>query len=149
MTTFKITKERPFSRENDYESFSLVRVWNELIPQLSSRWVEIKNLDNGKTVYRMAKGVGKVNGHFPKEAIELDQNTALGELEIKPSCKDENGFYKCNLSIKQATPWQRLIALGSHPDPAYRYPMQIALISLFVGILGFISGVASLLVSLF
>lgn len=139
----RITQRRKFSNPADYDAFSVIRLHNSCVTALGGRntWVRIES-DSGKTVFRMIRGAGAAAG-FPADALEFDYETSLA-LGIPQGAANEHGFYPCSLSIRQATHWEILIAHWKHPDPAYRFPLQISLVSLLLGIIGFVLGMVSL-----
>lgn len=139
----KITHQRKFTNTADYDAFSVVRLHNSCVSSLGSRnaWVCIQS-DTGNKVYRMIRGIGPAPG-FPAEAIEIDYETSIS-LGIPRGAPNTSGFYPCSLSIRAATGWEKLKAHWDHPDPAYRFPLQISMISFFLGVVGLVLGVLSI-----
>jgi hypothetical protein len=139
-----ITQQRKFSNAADYDAFSVVRLQNSEIPSLGGRnaWVKITSMD-GACVYRMIRGCGELE-NFPVDAIEFDYETnrALGIPKGRPNAL---GFYPCDLIVRPATRLEILAAHWHHPDHAYRFPLQLSLVSLILGIVGFILGLLSFL----
>lgn len=138
----QIKHQRLFTNRADYGTFSLIRVSNFHLKNLGGRnaWVALK-AGNGKCVYRMIRGAG--NQPHPDTAIELDYDTSV-DLEIPQSYKEPNGFYACALTLRPASRIEMVRAHWSHPDPAYRVPMQISLVGFFLGVVGLVLGVLSL-----
>lgn len=137
----RITTVRDFSRQGDYHAFSVVRVHNRLVADLGGRhaWVRIRS--NKATLYRRLRGVG-ADTSLPVDAIELeyDSRLALG----LPGPPDANGFYACDLAIEPATPLDKMRAHWNHPTIEYRVSYRLALLSVVLGLVGFILGIISL-----
>jgi hypothetical protein len=132
----RVTKCRDFSREDDRIAFSVVRVNNDVLTDLGGRrtWVTIST---GKlTIYRVALGAGR--RHLKKDALELDYDSRL-DLRISGE-RDKEGFYGCDLSIEKSTFVERLRAHWAHPNLAYKMPLQIAALSVFLGLFGVMLG---------
>lgn len=139
----ELTKFRKYSNERDYEAFSVVRLNNQVVSGLGGRssWVHISNPEAGASILRMARG-SPPSASLPKEGIELDYEGNLA-LAIK-GAKDAQGFIPCKLVVRQASWHERLIAHWSHPDPAYRFPIQLSLVSFSLGLIGLALGIISL-----
>lgn len=149
----QINHQRGFTHKSDYGAFATVRLHNNQLAGLGGRnaWVRIES--DACCVYRTVRGFGSRKA-FPKDGIELDYDTSV-VLGIKgagtPSMKmdDQASFYPCRLTIRRATKWEIIKAHWSHPDPAYRVPLQISIllggISVGLGMLGAVLGVISLL----
>jgi hypothetical protein len=139
----RITQKRKFSNTTDYDAFSVVRLHNTMLPTLGGRnaWVTIQSM-SGARAYRMIRGCGELE-HFPVDAIEFDYETskALGITKGKPNAL---GFYPCELQVRPATRLEILAAHWNHPDHAYRFPLQLSLVSFFLGVVGLILGALSL-----
>lgn len=144
----KITEYRNYSDEKDADRFAVVRLSNNLIDSLGGRnsWVQIES-ETGKKIYRTIRGAGNkdINNH----QIELDYDSIL-ELELHRSKnlgefsdKDPSGYKSCNIKLKQIGFFSIIKAHFKHPDPAYRAPMQLAIISTFIGIVSLILGILS------
>lgn len=135
----QINKYRNFSQEKDHTAFSVIRLQSSNINKLGGRntWVLITN--QNKCIYRLILGARNSTG-FTAKSLEIDYDSCL-KLGISSSEKDENNFYPCNIEIKKANWIGRFIAHWKHPNPAYRVPMQL-------GIMGFILGFFSLLISI-
>jgi hypothetical protein len=132
---FEIKKVRGFSSNHDYTAFSVIRIHSKVIKQLGGRntWVKISHAD--KHIYRMALGAKPSKG-FTMESVELDYDSCL-ELEcISNSEKDETNFYPCSLTIQKAPFFGKLIAHWKHPNPGYRVPMQLSMVSFSLGLIG-------------
>lgn len=139
----KIVQQRKFSNPSDYDAFSAVRIHNALVSQLGGRnaWVCIKS-DTGRKVYRMIRGHGAIPG-FLQDAAELDYETSVS-LGIPKGTANHLGFYPCSLEIRPATRWEIIKAHWNHPDHSYRFPLQISLVSFFLGVVGLFLGILSL-----
>ena len=76
---------RDFSRDHDYDAFTVIRVYNSLQKDLGGRnsWVTVSN--GQKKRYRRVLGSG--SSGLGRDEIELDYDSRL-ELEINGS-KDE------------------------------------------------------------
>lgn len=138
-----ITQQRKFTNASDYDAFSVVRLGNGCVASLGGRntWIRIDS-EAGCSDYRMIRGVGSVTG-FPADAIEIDYGTSMS-LGIPKGAANVLGFYPCSLTVRPATRWEILRAHWNHPDHGYRFPLQISLIGLFLGIVGLVLGVLSL-----
>jgi len=62
----------------------------------------------------------------------------LGEV------RDADGFYLCSATIRSANWFEKLLGHWEHPNPMYRVPLQISLVSLGCGLIGMILGFVSL-----
>ena len=137
----KVFKCRDFKRERDYDEFSVVRVFNGCLSSLGGRgaWVTITGGD--VPLYRRVLGSGGTG--LTQDAIELDYDS-LVELGLcgRP---DEDGFYDCKLEIKCSTTRERVMAHWTHPSLAYRVPFRLALLSVVLGLIGFVLGIVSLI----
>jgi hypothetical protein len=140
----RITQQRKFSNAADYEAFSVVRLHNAMLPSLGGRnaWVTIKSMQ-GACVYRMIRGSGGLE-NFPQDAIEFDYETGMA-LGITKAKQNAAGFYPCALEVRPASRLEILAAHWNHPDHAYRFPLQLSLVSFFLGIVGLILGLLSFL----
>jgi hypothetical protein len=138
-----IVQQRKFSNASDYDAFSAVRLGNGCVTSLGGRntWVRIDSAA-GRSAYRMIRGVGSMAG-FPADAIEIDYETSMS-LGIPRGTANPLGFYPCALSIRPATRWEIVRAHWNHPDHGYRFPLQISLVGLFLGVVGLVLGVLSL-----
>jgi hypothetical protein len=140
----QITQQRKFSNTADYDAFSVVRLHNSELAALGGRnaWITITSM-NGARVHRMIRGCGD-SENFPHDAIEFDYETnkALGITKAKQNAV---GFYPCALQVRPASRLEILAAHWNHPDHAYRFPLQLSLVSFFLGIVGLILGVLSFL----
>jgi len=90
---------------------------------------------------------------FPNDAIELDYDALTQDLGLvaanQPSLAVPNGnFYSCSIEI---TPVRGLVGLLKahwyHPNPGYKVPLQISLVSLFLGFIGMTLGLISILMA--
>lgn len=149
---FAIKFQRKFSRSSDYSEFAMVRVHNFTVSNLggSGAWVKIQSLDDrNKFVYRVIRGHGK-DDTFSQDAIEMDYQTSKNHLGISTKKTtteaDQKEFYPCNLEITPADSVKDLfLAHWMHPDPGYRFPVRISIVSLFLGITGLFLGLISLI----
>lgn len=143
----QINQQRGFSKQSDYAAFAAVRVHNSVLKDLGGRnaWVFIQSPEGG--VYRTILGSGSLVP-FPEDAIELDYDTAV-ELEVprmapvNPQGRPEEQFYPCDLKIRPVRGLEIIKAHWSHPNPAYRIPLQISIISIILGGLGLLLGLAA------
>jgi hypothetical protein len=147
----RITKFRKYSNEYDNRGFAVARVSNDMVSKLGRRntWVELKS--SGGKVYRTIKGAGSLD--IPRGAVELDYEAVL-ELNLdrqqitSDTASDEASvpFRNCDLKVRPIWWWEKVVAHWKHPDPAFRVPLQLALIlgslSLITSILGLILGFA-------
>lgn len=141
----KITQQKGFSNLADYDAFSVIRLHNKVVSSLGGRhsWVRIDSAA-GRTAYRMIRGAGS-KAPFPTDAMELDYETGISlGIPPAPRQKSAEGFYPCNLMLRRATRWEILRAHWGHPDPAYRFPLQISLVSFFLGVVALVLGALSL-----
>ncbi|ATA56311.1 hypothetical protein D3C87_1529600 [compost metagenome] len=143
VTGLHVTQQRSFTNPADYEAFSLIRVHNQRLAPLGGRnaWVVLKT-NAGKRCCRMIRGIGRDPG-FPEDGIEIDYETRLA-LQIPKSSINMQGFHGCAMEIRRATALEVLRAHWDHPDPAYRIPLQISLVSFVLGVIGLGLGVLSL-----
>lgn len=141
----KITKARDFTRDHDYKAFSVVRVFNGCLSSLGGRnaWVVIRG--NNVTLYRRAQGAGGVAA-LPKTGIELDYDSRL-ELGLggRP---DEDGYYTCDLEIVPARFVDRILAHWNHPSLEYQLPYRLAVLSVVLGGVGFLLGIAGVIIGI-
>jgi hypothetical protein len=141
---FRVAHQRTFSNPADYNAFCVVRVPNAQVAELGGRgsWVAISN-STGKTAYRTVRGSGAIQP-FPGDAIEFDYDTAQ-YLGITRSVANANGFYPCDLSVRPIKWFEIVLAHWRQPDPAYRVPIQLALVGLLLGAVGLTLGIFGLL----
>lgn len=149
----RINQLRNFTKKSDYTSFATVRVHNSRLKDLGGRnaWVFILSPDT--SVYRTIRGSGSLTP-FPEDAIELDYDTSI-ELEmhqtkpVNPKDPPEEQFYSCDLKIRPVRRLEIIKAHWSHPNPAYRVPLQISItlgsLSVLLGLIGAIFGIVSLI----
>jgi hypothetical protein len=140
----EIEKIRRFSSEYDYTAFSVIRLHPKIIKVIGGRNTWVKISSESCHVYRLALGAKSSTG-FTAKSIELDYDSCL-ELNsiagILP--RDENGFYPCSMKIEKAPFIGKLIAHWKHPNPGYRVPLQISMVSFILGFMGFLIGLMSL-----
>ena len=131
---------RAFSERSDYLSFSVVRLNNNAVKQFGGRgnWVRICNTQNGTTIFRMIRG-SSPQFMLNKEQMEIDYDGII-ELGIK-SEMGSGGFRSCEILVEQAKRHERILAHWKHPDPGYQLPFRISMVSLIIGILGFLGGI--------
>jgi len=133
---------RSFTSDYDYMSFSVVRVHSRVLKGLGGRntWVKLSNSE--RSIYRLALGAKPATG-FIKKSIEIDYDSCV-ELDcVSSTVKDENSFYSCDLKIEKANFFGQFIAHWKHPNPAYRVPMQVSILSFCFGIAGLFLGIGS------
>lgn len=151
--------------ETDSEfSYPLIRLSNNAYKRIGARcgeWLKIEAKSSGKVIYRIGRGCpNRVSGLKSNMAM-LDANGAfelgvmslLGEDGTRPRIEnaikvegeDEDwDVYSADWVISKASFIGRIKAQLRHPDRGYRASMQIAFISLAVGILGFLMGLIGL-----
>jgi len=138
---FEINTQRSFTAEQDYSSFSVVRVHSRILKELGGRnaWVKISNNEN--CIYRIALGARSSTG-FTTKSIEIDYDShlELGQSSDFQS-KCENGFYPCALKIQKAGCFGKVLAHWKHPDPGYRVPMQLGILGFLLGFIGLVLGI--------
>ena len=146
----KITSYRIYTDKEDYYRFAAVRVSNNLIKNLGGRhsWVLIET-DKGKRIYRTIRGAG--NKDIKTHQIEIDYDSII-ELDLHKSdrnngnsVKNESGYKSCNVKLKRIGFPRKIVAHFKHPDPAYRTPMQLAMIMSVVGFISLLLGIISIL----
>ncbi|WP_395377021.1 hypothetical protein [Marinicella sp. W31] len=141
----KINKSRSFTVDHDYNSFCVVRVYGGHLKALGGRHAWVKLTANDKSIYRTIKAGRRIAPALTKDAIEIDYDSMLELEQVSyDNKKDEADFYPCDISVLPATRWEQLKALWQHPDQGYRVSMKISLIGLFLGVIGFITGLLSL-----
>lgn len=149
-----ISKTRNYSYTQDADDFLIIRVCNSLItgknpegfPSLS--WVVLINPHTKDRVCRRVKGTRQDQERLEANAIEIDSATVLGELNQLKRPLGDDGYYPCNLILKKANFFDRIMALWRYPEAGLRIPLQISLISLVLGVLGAFVGVAGIILSL-
>ena len=140
----KIKKYRSYTKKEDFEVFSIVRVrhihvsrrLNSSTPDKikSGSWIAITNdcdcgkcEGEGRKVYRIVRGLSSgEKSVLCEDAIEIDTDTVLDELCVEKAGPDPNGYYPCKLSIRPAKLWERFLAHWYHPDIQYRFPLRVA-----------------------
>ena len=142
-STLRVGLQRKYSNPSDYDAFLVVRLNNSSVAKLGGRnsWVCIRS-ECGKSVFRMIRGAGSTIT-LPVGALEFDYETSIA-LGVPKGVPNPQGFYPCALSVRRATYFEILLAHWQHPDPAYRFPLQISLISLFLGVIGLCLGIVSM-----
>lgn len=138
----EIRRIRTFTSEHDFRSPIIVRVHNSLLKQLGGRnsWVKITNGD--RVIYRICKGIGKKE-HFYEDNIETDYDSRL-ELDIDRTKTDDHGWFLTSLTISRCTLLDTFLAHWTHPELGYRFPIQLSLVSLGLGLVGLLLGLMSL-----
>lgn len=138
---FKIEKQKKFSNERDYNDFAIVRVRTTIVKRLGGRksWVRISS--GNKHIYRIILGASFKG--LTEKAIEMDYDSQLelGLSSQPKSAADEYGFYPCELKVRKANFFEKIIAHWKHPDIAYRVPMQLSIVGFILGVIGFILGI--------
>ena len=131
---------RAFSDRKDYLSFSVARINNNSVKQFGGRgnWVRICNTKNGATIFRMVRG-SSPQFILNKEQLEIDYDGIL-ELGIT-SEMGNGGFRSCDILVETAKRHEQILAHWNHPDPGYQLPFRISMMSLMIGILGFLGGI--------
>lgn len=138
----EISSYRRFSSEHDYMSFSVVRIHTSILKTLGGRNTWVKISSSKSSIYRLALGAKPSKG-FIKSSIEIDYDSCVELSCISADYKDENNFYACSIKIEKAGFLGKFIAHWKHPNPAYRIPMQVSLLSFSLGIAGLILGIGS------
>ena len=140
MEAITITKARDFSRPQDYDAFSIVRLRNAHLKGLGGRHTWVKLESNGKRLYRRVRGAG--NTGIATDEMEIDYDSRI-ELGIN-SARDQNGFHSCNVAVTQAGWLGAVEAHWHHPNIEYRVPYRMAMLGLMLGLLGALLGALSL-----
>ena len=138
-TEIIIEQVADYSKGSDYSSFNVVRVHGDVLENLGgrNRWVKIQNYSpTSDPIYRIAKGLKGVT-HFTKKSIQLDYDSRC-ELNISSKTRSDDKFFPAKLKIAPANSIQVLFSLWFTNDPTFRIPLQISLISLFIGVAGFV-----------
>lgn len=130
----QILKCRDFTRERDYDAFSVVRVFNGCLDSAGGRGAWVTIVGDGVTLYRRVLGSGGTG--LTRDAIELDYDSRV-ELGLQGR-PDSEGFYSCDLQLARSTAMERAKAHWAHPSLAYRVPYRLALLSVALGFLGLI-----------
>lgn len=122
----EVTNVQPLTDPHD-ESTATVRVANAALKSLGGRrsWVQIKNNDNKRTIYRMARGAG--SRQLGVNSIELDYDSEL-ELGF-----DKNNRSSCKLEISNSL-FSESMGHWLHPDYTHRLPIQIAILSFLISL---------------
>ena len=137
----KINKSRSFTIQHDYNSFCVVRIYGGHLKALGGRHAWVKLTANGKSIYRTIKAGQRIAPALTQDAIEIDYDSMLELEQISyDNKKDAGDFYPCDISLSPATQFEQLIALWKHPEQGYRISIRISLIGLFLGVMGFITG---------
>lgn len=141
-TEVQITLQRKFTRESDNDAFALIRLSNAHTKALGGRntWVRLKGV-SGRSVFRMIQGAGNIEMPIGAMECDYDTNLSLGTEKASPNGA---GFYPCNVSVRAASGFEILVAHWQHPNHYYRFPLQISLVGLFLGVTGLVLGVLSL-----
>lgn len=131
--TFKQVVRLPL--EDSGISNSIVRMSNNNIGNDGSRFarrtaVLIKNLDDNRSTVRYVMGNSGSVKHLKSDCLSLDYDAihALG-IEYKS---------EVNLVVKKASLFRSIYWLATSPDLNVRLSMNLALIGLVLGLLGFI-----------
>ena len=125
-------------------------------------WVVLRSNVSGKSIYRMAQGCGRINGFTPgtvmigyEDMLELepdrkDQHPNCvatlkkeGSTEAKPT--EIQKAYSVDWTLRRVGRFESIMAYWQHPDSGYQISVRIAIVSLIVGILGFVMGFFGLL----
>jgi hypothetical protein len=151
---YPIYKNRDLTVAYDREDFLIIRISNRLIcgkDQVgipTQSWVTLIDPKTGSKVCRRAKGVSDQHQFLQETEIEIDKGAVLGDLQQSKGAPDLKGFYKCDLLLRKATFLEKVNAIWSYPDTSMRIPLQISLISLVLGVLGFTIGLAGIILSI-
>lgn len=140
MKTITINRVRGYSREQDYDAFTVVRLCNSQLKDLGGRHAWVKITAGSKSIYRRVRGAA--NTGLSSGDMELDYDSRL-ELDIDGS-KDENGFRVCNVSIAPAGFLGSLIAHWGNPNIEYQVSFRLAVLGVALGLLGGVLGAISL-----
>jgi hypothetical protein len=133
------TKVFPYSNESDHHGFNIVRIYGSELEKIGGRnkWVKIVNSSpNSPAIYRIAKGKKGTEG-FTKGSVQIDYESRE-ILEIDSHARNNDGYYSASLKIEKANSVAVFISLWHTNDPIFRIPLQISLVSLFIGVAGFI-----------
>ena len=139
----EIKKIRGFSSEHDYAAFSVIRLHSNIIKAIGGRNTWVKISSDSCHIYRLSLGARPSKG-FTNKSAELDYDSRLELGSISGVSADEHGFYSCSLKIEKAPFTGKLIAHWKPPNPGYRVPLQISMISFLLGFIGFLIAVTSL-----
>ena len=142
MDNITVTKARDYSRPQDYDAFSVVRLYNAHLKSLGGRHAWVRLSSNGKTLFRRVRGAGGGTG-LPSDGMELDYDSRL-ELGVD-SPRAADGFHPCNVVVSPAGFLGYIKAHWSHPNIEYRVPYRLAMLSVVLGLLGAFLGALSLL----
>lgn len=140
MNSITVAKARDFSRPQDYDAFSVIRLYNAHLRILGGRHAWVRLSCNGRNLYRRIRGAGGGTG-LPSDGMELDYDSRL-ELGIN-SPRDADGFHPCNVIITPAGLLGSIRAHWRHPSIEYRVPYRLAMLSVALGLLGAVLGAAS------
>lgn len=145
----------------------MVRLNNGVFSRIGAKtgsWIKITSRTNGRSVYRIARGCGRSITYLPMDTVMIDM-AACYELGVtglvgSDGCREKTGrtilnkhtqeaneAYVADWDIRCATPLEQIEAVWRHPDRGYQVSIQIALVSLLVGVLGFVVGLAGMVIS--
>lgn len=161
--------EAPLPEDDLARGIPIIRICNNVFKQPefnAGDWVKITSLINNKSIYRIAVGCNhSVRGMTLNTAmldfagvVELGTMTLTDEETGKRTTRPESlttsrteepsTVYAANWIIRPTSKLERIKAVCKHPDKGYQISMQVAFVSLLLGILGFIIGIASFVVSI-
>ncbi len=142
-----VTEYRKYTKETDRAGFAVVRVANHMVDLLGGRysWVRITGKD-GKTIYRTIRGAGDIDLKSHQIELDYDGSVDIGingtpKINRENGLEDPSGFRECDLKLTRIGFFRKIIAHWMHPDPAYRAPMQLAIV---LGGIGILIGILSL-----
>lgn len=138
MKVINVSKIQNFSRDRDYEDFSVARVYTGHLKSLGGRnnWVTIAS--DSRKIYRMVKGAS-----ISADTVELDYDSRL-MLGITGNSREDDNYWKCKLTVSRASFIQKMKAHWDHPEISYQVSYRISLIGLVLGVMGFLQGIYSL-----
>jgi len=142
MDSISISKARDFTRPQDYDAFSVVRLYNAHLRALGGRHAWVRLSCNGKILFRRVRGAGGGTG-LPSVGIEIDYDSRQ-ELGID-NARGADGFHPCSVTVSRAGFLGSIQAHWAHPNIEYRAPYRLAMQSVALGLLGAILGAVSFL----
>ena len=119
-----------------------------------NEWIAVCSAGEGCTIYRKAQGSGDVEG-FDDETIMLAYDDMkdlepdrsrqtvekIGELSMRGRTAD---VYPVDWTLHRLRGFEKVMPYWCHPDDGYRLSFRISIVSLIVGLLGFVMGIAGL-----
>ena len=141
MFNISVVRARDYSRDQDYDAFTVVRLFNGHIRSLGGRHAWVKICTDNKRIYRRIRGGANLG--LAGDSIELDYDSRL-ELGIE-SPRGEDGFHPCSVVISPASFFGKIMAHWQNPNIEYRVSYRLAILSVVLGFVGLILGVISIL----